>query len=143
MKSLLVLVTLLSLSNNSFAGEKTNKVVFKSGAAMLSSGYSIGSYQYAQFGKELAATTGASTEFTVVLTSATAVAAAAIGGYMIGSVIVEADKAYFHGSLISKTGQFLGPINRRIYNMINKDTLPEVLETDKGDLKVLSDEQNQ
>ncbi len=61
----------------------------------------------------------------VVVPSLILVLPSAIGGYLIGSSIVEADQAYFKGALISKTGEFLGPINRRIYNIINKDKLPE------------------
>ncbi len=63
---------------------------------------------------------------------------AASTGYLIGDIIVDVDKTYFKGSLISKTGEFLGPINRLIYNMTNEDDLPEIIEVEEGDLEVIS-----
>jgi len=80
---------------------------------------------------------GVLTEGTIAEYSAFPVLAAGATGYAVGTLIVHLDEAYFHGILVSKTGDLLGPINRRIYNLVNTDTLPEILETDNGDLKVV------
>ncbi|MDO9181171.1 MAG: hypothetical protein Q7U04_02125 [Bacteriovorax sp.] len=68
----------------------------------------------------------------------TGVALAAVGGYLIGSIIVDVDKAYFKGAYISKLGDFLGPVNRRIYNLTHDDELPEFIQTKDGNFQIIN-----
>ena len=65
------------------------------------------------------------------------VSLAATGGYMVGSIIVDIDKTYFRGVMISEVGDFLGPVNRVIYNLLNEDELPEVIEFEDEELEVI------
>lgn len=52
------------------------------------------------------------------------IATAGTAGYFFGHLLVLGDQHFLQGKMISATGEFLGPVNRVIYKMINGEELP-------------------
>jgi hypothetical protein len=137
MKKLLCLILLTSMSFAQ-AGDKANIAGKTTGAAAL--GVAAKTAESLSVAAHAAPISLGSASTVLAYTGVTLAGAT---GYMIGTVIVKVDQVYFKGSLVSHTGQFLGPINRRIYNMLNDDQLPEEVVTKDGSLKVISQGERQ
>jgi hypothetical protein len=130
--SLALLACMIVFSVNTFAMQPSNRITLKvAGSGAAGAGTALAG-----------ATTWLAGEVVggpiLVIGESVSVVLAASAGYLVGNIIVDVDRTYFKGSLVSATGDFLGPINRRIYNMTHDDVLPEIIETADGQFRVVS-----
>lgn len=141
MKVSLFVISLLVVSNFSFAAEKSanvnkrsEKIIDKTidtGVVSYSAGLSFAA------AKSLSYVTCGACLLGARLMAFSGVILAGTAGYMVGSIIVQADKTYFEGSLVSKTGEILGPVFEQIYNATHDDKLPKILKTKNDSYAVI------
>jgi methylthioribose-1-phosphate isomerase len=132
---LFIIFLLAFFSSSSFAANDSNFTIYDTGMSVVGAGALRTMVTIGAPGVAITGSTAVSTSLLVGISGSAALGA--MSGYAIGRLVVAADEVFFKGHFVSKTGDLLGPINRRIYNMLNDDTLPEYLETNDGEIKVL------